>query len=148
MISPPSQPSRGRGPRQQLAHQRIQSQSLHTLDFHAWARGRSDGPCEPRATPRRTARLASSQMDALIVWLPSGASRECRRVSARPTRRTRPLARHSAATFRAGELLSVSPCETGNGTPATAAKPSQFDMALAAHHTFIWETVQKDFFYH
>ena len=62
-----------------------------------------------RAThaPRLAARLASSQMDGLTAWLPSGASRECRRVSARPTRRNRPPARHRAATFRAREADGI-----------------------------------------
>ena len=46
-------------------------------------------------------------MDGLTAWLPSGASRECQRVSARPTRRTRPTARHRAATFRAGEADGI-----------------------------------------
>ena len=59
-----------------------------------------------RAT-QRAARLATSAMDALTAWLPSGASRECQRVSARPTRRTRPAARHRAATFRAGEADGI-----------------------------------------
>jgi len=71
------------------ASENPESIAPHTR-FHAWARGRPDGPCEPRNAPRLAARLASSQMDGLTAWLPSGASRECRRISARPTRRTRP----------------------------------------------------------
>ena len=62
-----------------------------------------------RATRRATPRRAPSQlqMDALAAWLPSRASRECRWVSARPTRRTRPPARHRAATFCAREADGI-----------------------------------------
>ena len=112
MITGPSQPSSGRGTRSALfsttarASENPESIAPHTR-FHAWARGRPDGPCEPRNAPRLAARLASSQMDGLTAWLPSGASRECRRISARPTRRTRPPARHRSATFRAGEADGI-----------------------------------------